>query len=239
MLTQILRLAMLTLSLLLLSQMARAQDATVDVPSRIAAMGEANLRELTQIVTDLASTGDSAVVPVLTALGDGNLYLDETSGRVVIQNGSTITDPLTGEAVDLGGEADLSRIRVNNGLRRNIAAALSGIDVKKVTFWCYVNMGFLAGVAGVVYSARMNGAQPSAGNMFELDAIAACFIGGASTTGGIGRLSGALIGGLIMAVMSNGMQLMGASTSTQQIVKGAVLLLAVAFDVWNKQRASA
>jgi len=119
------------------------------------------------------------------------------------------------------------------------AAALSGIDVKKVTFWCYVNMGFLAGVAGVVYSARMNGAQPSAGNMFELDAIAACFIGGASTTGGIGRLSGALIGGLIMAVMSNGMQLMGASTSTQQIVKGAVLLLAVAFDVWNKQRASA
>ena len=100
-------------------------------------------------------------------------------------------------------------------------------------------MGFLAGVAGVVYSARMNGAQPSAGNMFELDAIAACFIGGASTTGGIGRLSGALIGGLIMAVMSNGMQLMGASTSTQQNVKGAVLLLAVAFDVWNKQRASA
>ena len=85
----------------------------------------------------------------------------------------------------------------------------------------------------------VTGAQPSAGNMFELDAIAACFIGGASTTGGIGRLSGALIGGLIMAVMSNGMQLMGASTSTQQIVKGAVLLLAVAFDVWNKQRASA
>jgi len=119
------------------------------------------------------------------------------------------------------------------------AAALSGIDVKKVTFWCYVNTGFLAGGAGVVYSARMNRAQPSAGNMFELDAIAACFIGGASTTGGIGRLSGALIGGLIMAVMSNGMQLMGASTSTQQIVKGAVLLLAVAVDVWNKQRASA
>nr|WP_306284500.1 hypothetical protein [Schaalia odontolytica] len=85
----------------------------------------------------------------------------------------------------------------------------------------------------------VNGAQPSAGNMFELDAIVACFIGGASTTGGIGRLSGALIGGLIMAVMSNGMQLMGTSTSTQQIVKGAVLLLAVAFDVWNKQRASA
>lgn len=117
------------------------------------------------------------------------------------------------------------------------AAALSGINVKMVSFWTYVNMGFLAAVAGVVYSARMNGAQPSAGNMFELDAIAACFIGGASTTGGIGRISGALIGGLIMAVLSNGMQLMGASTSTQQIVKGLVLLVAVAFDVYNKRRA--
>lgn len=117
------------------------------------------------------------------------------------------------------------------------AAALSGINVRMVSFWTYVNMGFLAAVAGVAYSARMNGAQPGAGNMFELDAIAACFIGGASTTGGIGRISGALIGGLIMAVLSNGMQLMGASTSMQQIVKGLVLLIAVAFDVYNKRRA--
>jgi len=117
------------------------------------------------------------------------------------------------------------------------AAALSGINVRSVSFWTYVNMGFLAAVAGVIYSARMNGAQPGAGNMFELDAIAACFIGGASTTGGIGKISGALIGGLIMAVLSNGMQLMGASTSMQQIVKGLVLLLAVAFDVYNKRRA--
>ncbi len=117
------------------------------------------------------------------------------------------------------------------------AAALSGINVRSVSFWTYVNMGFLAAVAGVIYSARMNGAQPGAGNMFELDAIAACFIGGASTTGGIGKISGALIGGLIMSVLSNGMQLMGASTSMQQIVKGLVLLLAVAFDVYNKRRA--
>ncbi|MFZ1382918.1 MAG: sugar ABC transporter permease, partial [Scrofimicrobium sp.] len=114
----------------------------------------------------------------------------------------------------------------------------SGINVRAVSFWVYVNMGFLAGVAGVLYSARMNGAQPGAGNMFELDAIAACFVGGASTTGGIGRVNGALIGGLVMAVLSNGMQLMGASTSTQQIVKGAVLLLAVAFDVYNKRRSA-
>lgn len=102
-------------------------------------------------------------------------------------------------------------------------------------------LAILVFVFGTLASSTMFGRDAYAigGNMFELDAIAACFIGGASTTGGIGRLSGALIGGLIMAVMSNGMQLMGASTSTQQIVKGAVLLLAVAFDVWNKQRASA
>lgn len=120
----------------------------------------------------------------------------------------------------------------------NISAArLSGINVRMVSFWTYVNMGVLAGLAGVVFSARMGAAQPGAGNMFELDAIAACFIGGASTTGGIGKVSGALIGALIMAVMSNGMQLMGADTATQQIVKGLVLLLAVAFDIYNKRRA--
>ncbi len=118
------------------------------------------------------------------------------------------------------------------------AAQLSGVKVKKVNFWIFVNMGFLAAVAGVVYSARMNGAQPSAGNMFELDAIAACFIGGAAVTGGVGRVGGAIIGGLIMAVMSNGMQLMGLDQPTQQIVKGLVLLLAVAFDVWNKKRSA-
>lgn len=75
--------------------------------------------------------------------------------------------------------------------------------------------------------------------MFELDAIAACFIGGASTTGGVGRVTGAIVGGLVMAVLSNGMQLMGVGASTQQIVKGVVLLLAVAFDIYNKRRAGA
>lgn len=119
------------------------------------------------------------------------------------------------------------------------AAQLSGVKVRKVTFWTFVNMGLLSGVAGVVYSSRMNGAQPGAGNMFELDAIAAAFIGGASTTGGVGRVTGAMTGALIMAVMSNGMQLMGVPQSIQQMVKGLVLLLAVAFDVWNKRRADA
>ncbi|WP_277208777.1 multiple monosaccharide ABC transporter permease [Isoptericola croceus] len=119
------------------------------------------------------------------------------------------------------------------------AAELSGVKVRRINFWIFVNMGFLASVAGVVYSSRMNAAQPAAGNMFELDAIAACFIGGASTTGGVGRVGGAMIGGLIMAVMSNGMQLMGVPQSIQQVVKGLVLLLAVAFDIWNKRRAAA
>ena len=119
------------------------------------------------------------------------------------------------------------------------AAQLSGVKVKQVNFWIFVNMGLLAGVAGAIYSSRANGAQPGAGNMFELDAIAACFIGGASTTGGVGRVTGAMVGGLIMAVMSNGMQLMGVPQSTQQIVKGLVLLLAVAFDIFNKRRAGA
>jgi putative multiple sugar transport system permease protein len=122
----------------------------------------------------------------------------------------------------------------------NLAAAqLSGVKVRVVNFWIFVNMGFLAAVAGVIYSSRSNGAQPAAGNMFELDAIAAAFIGGAAVTGGVGTVVGAMVGGLIMAVMSNGMQLMGIEQQIQSIVKGLVLLLAVAFDVYNKRRAGA
>lgn len=122
----------------------------------------------------------------------------------------------------------------------NLAAAmLSGVKVKWVNFGVMLNMGVLASVAGIVYSSRSNGAQPAAGNMFELDAIAACFIGGAAVTGGVGRVTGAIVGGLIMAIMSNGMQLMGVNQSVQAVVKGLVLLLAVAFDVYNKRRAGA
>lgn len=120
----------------------------------------------------------------------------------------------------------------------NLAAAtLSGVKVKWVNFGIMLNMGFLAGVAGVLFSARLNGAQPGAGNLFELDAIAASFIGGAAVTGGVGRVTGAIVGGLIMAVLSNGMQLQGIGLPTQQIVKGLVLIAAVAFDVYNKRRA--
>jgi putative multiple sugar transport system permease protein len=121
----------------------------------------------------------------------------------------------------------------------NLAAAtLSGVRVRSVNFWIFVNMGFLSAVAGIIYSSRSNGAQPAAGNMFELDAIAAAFIGGAAVTGGVGTVVGAMVGGLIMAVMSNGMQLMGIDQSIQSVVKGLVLLLAVAFDIYNKRRAA-
>ena len=96
----------------------------------------------------------------------------------------------------------------------NLAAAtLSGVKVKAVNFWIFVNMGFLAAVAGVVFSSRSNGAQPGAGNSFELDAIAAAFIGGAAVTGGVGTVVGAMVGGLLVGVMSNGMQLMGIDQS--------------------------
>ena len=119
------------------------------------------------------------------------------------------------------------------------AAALSGVKVRRVNFGVMFNMGVLAGVAGLVFSARSNAAQPAAGNGFELDAIAACFIGGASVYGGVGTVPGAMVGGLIMGVLSNGMQLMGMETSPQQVVKGLVLLAAVAFDVYNKRRSGA
>lgn len=119
------------------------------------------------------------------------------------------------------------------------AARLSGVKTRMVNLLLFVNMGLLSAVAGIVYSARSNSAQPGAGTMFELDAIAAAFIGGAAVTGGVGKVHGAIIGGLIMAVMSMGMQIMGISQPTQDMVRGLVLVLAVAFDVYNKKRASA
>ncbi|GAB4084516.1 sugar ABC transporter permease [Myceligenerans cantabricum] len=119
------------------------------------------------------------------------------------------------------------------------AAQLSGVRVKRVNFLIFLNMGFLASIAGMVFSSRSNAAQPGAGEMFELDAIAACFIGGAAVTGGVGTIPGAMIGGLIMAVMSNGMSILGVDQSVQQVVKGLVLLLAVGFDIWNKKRSGA
>ncbi|GAA4768213.1 multiple monosaccharide ABC transporter permease [Microbacterium gilvum] len=119
------------------------------------------------------------------------------------------------------------------------AADLSGIKSKKVDFYLFVNMGVLAALAGLVFTGRLNSAGPGAGNLFELDAIAAAFIGGAAVQGGVGTVIGAITGGLIMGVLNNGMSLLGIGTDYQQFIKGLVLLLAVAFDVWNKRRSRA
>ena len=116
------------------------------------------------------------------------------------------------------------------------AAELSGIETKKIKFLGYMNMGLLAAIAGLVFSARLNAATATAGNGFELDAIAACYIGGASAYGGVGTVIGALIGGLVMGVLNNGMSLMGVGVDWQQSIKGLVLLLAVAFDIYSKSK---
>ncbi|MBO0907182.1 multiple monosaccharide ABC transporter permease [Arthrobacter sunyaminii] len=119
------------------------------------------------------------------------------------------------------------------------AAELSGINTKRTTFTVFINMGVLAALAGLVFTAQLNLASPKAGEGFELDAIAAVFIGGAAVTGGIGRVTGAIIGGLIIGILNNGMSIMGVGTEYQQLIKGLVLLAAVAFDVFNKRRGSA
>jgi putative multiple sugar transport system permease protein len=117
------------------------------------------------------------------------------------------------------------------------AATLSGVKVKSVVFWIFVNMGVLAALAGVIFAGRLNQAGPTAGISFELDAIAAAFIGGAAVQGGVGKVVGAITGGLIMGVINNGMSLAGAQSQEVMLVKGLVLLAAVAFDVWTKRRA--
>ncbi len=120
----------------------------------------------------------------------------------------------------------------------NLAAAkLSGINTKSVNFWLFVNMGFLGALAAIVVTSRAGAAAAAAGTGYELDVIAACFIGGAAVTGGVGRVSGAVIGALIMGVLNMGLSIMGVDPSWQQIIKGLVLTLAVAFDLINKSRA--
>ncbi|MGI6650292.1 MAG: multiple monosaccharide ABC transporter permease [Limnochordia bacterium] len=116
------------------------------------------------------------------------------------------------------------------------AARLSGVKTKRLLFLAYVNMAFLAAVAGIVFAARLNSASPQAGQSFELDAIGACFLGGASAYGGVGTVGGTLIGALFMGVLNNGMSIMGISSNVQQVVKGLVLLVAVAADAISKNK---
>jgi putative multiple sugar transport system permease protein len=117
-----------------------------------------------------------------------------------------------------------------------LAAQLSGVKTERLIFLTFANMGLLAGLAGMVVAARLNSSTPSAGNSFELDVIAACFIGGVSASGGVGKVMNVVIGALFMGVMNNGMSLIGLGIFWQQVVKGLVLLLAVGVDVYQTRK---
>lgn len=116
------------------------------------------------------------------------------------------------------------------------AARLSGVNTPRLLFYTFVNMGALAALAGMIVAARLNSATPNAGEGFELDVIAACFIGGASASGGVGTIIGAVVGAFFIGVMNNGMSLLGVGIDWQQTIKGFVLLIAVFFDVYNKNK---
>jgi putative multiple sugar transport system permease protein len=117
------------------------------------------------------------------------------------------------------------------------AARLSGVNTPRLLFYTFINMGVLAALAGLIVAARLNSTTPNAGEGFELDVIAACFIGGASASGGIGKIIGAVVGAFLIGVMNNGMSILGIGIDWQQAIKGFVLLAAVFFDVYNKNKA--
>lgn len=126
------------------------------------------------------------------------------------------------------------QIYATGGNRKS--AELSGINTKRITFWVFVNMGLMAALAGLILAARLNAATPQAGQSLELDAMAAVYFGGASTSGGIGTIMGAIVGGLVMGVLNNGMSILGVGVDWQQAIKGLILLLAVVLDIYNKKR---
>ncbi len=116
------------------------------------------------------------------------------------------------------------------------AARLSGVNTPRLLFYTFINMGVLAALAGLIVAARLNSATPNAGDGMELDVIAACFIGGASASGGIGTVIGAVVGAFMIGVLNNGMSIVGLGIDWQKVVKGLVLLAAVLFDVYNKNK---
>lgn len=115
------------------------------------------------------------------------------------------------------------------------ATRLSGVNTKNVYFFAYANMGLLSGLAGILTIARAASAQPTYGQGYEMDAIAACFIGGASAYGGVGSVAGMVIGATLMGVINQGMSIMGMEANYQKVVKGLVLLIAIIFDVMSKK----
>lgn len=126
------------------------------------------------------------------------------------------------------------RIYATGGNRK--AAELSGINTKKIKFWIFVNMGLMSALAGLILASRLNAATPQAGEGFELDALASVYIGGASTSGGIGTVLGTIIGALIMGLLNNGMSIMGIGVDWQNAIRGLILVFAVVIDVYNRKR---
>ena len=115
------------------------------------------------------------------------------------------------------------------------AAELAGINVRKITFIVFASMGLLAALAGILFTARSKSATPTAGTAFEMDAIAASYVGGVSANGGIGKVTGTIVGAFVMSSLMNGMNLMGIGISYQYIIKGAILVLAVIFDIHTRK----
>lgn len=182
-------------------------------------------------VPPAAATAAGSVL-VVAAIGAFTYALAEHNGLPLV--GVLLVALIVGYAFVMRSTTMGRRVYAVGGNER--AAALSGIRTKRTTFWVFVNMGALSALAGLVFTARLNAATPGAGTMFELDAIAAAFIGGASASGGVGTVIGAVIGALVMGVLNNGMSLIGLGVDWQQFIKGLVLLLAVAFDIYNKRR---
>lgn len=116
------------------------------------------------------------------------------------------------------------------------AAHLSGINVKKITYIVFGSMGMLAALSGILFTSRLQSATTTAGTLFELDAIAAAYVGGVSSAGGVGKVTGAIIGAIVMASLSNGMNLLGVGISYQYIIRGGVLAAAVIFDVMTRRK---
>ena len=167
---------------------------------------------------------------------NGTLFQPLNLTNLILQNSYVISMALGMLLVIVAGHIDLSVGSVVGFVGNVKAAKLSGIKTERLTFYTFMNMGVLAALAGLVFAARLNTATPKAGLGFELDVIAACFIGGASASGGVGRVLGAVIGAFIMGVMNNGMSIMGIGIDYQQVIKGLVLLAAVCVDVYNKNK---
>ena len=145
----------------------------------------------------------------------------------------------TTRAIDERNEARMNfrtKPRIKTAIQQ--AAALSGINTKRLMLIVYANSSFMAAVSSIIVTARLNAASTSAGTNFELDAIAACYIGGCAAGGGEGPIMGVLIGALVMGILNNGMSIMGIGADFQKVVKGAILLLAVTYDVYSKQSKS-